>query len=181
MTDEESKDAFMDLLSLRDSVESSKSEEGEDLQTIEDLTEEEIRSMAFTQILKTIGFNTTVLEELKDLVSMGADSDIATSYSMVSRANSDIIKTLSEFALQKERLKVQKEIKEMDIQGKKEINEHKFKLEDSGGGSKNTFILNNISREELLDGILKKRQEEEEPYPIKNITPKPKKITKKES
>lgn len=179
MTDDESKDAFMDLLSLRDVEEETDNpeENSYELQTIEGLGEEEIQNIALTELIKTIGFNTSVMQELKDMVAMGADSDVATSYSMVARANSEIIKTLSEFALQKERLKVQKEIKEMDIQGKKDVNEHKFNLEEGSTNPKssnNTFILN-MSRDQIFDNILK-RNGEEEKLPIKNITPKPKQI-----
>lgn len=166
---DEIKDDFMDLLSLRDLVEDPKDApetkkdiKDENLITVESLTQEQLEAMALTEILKAIGNNVHVLENLKDMLDVGGDPEVAGAYAMVAKANSDSIKAISEFALQKERIKSQKELKRMDIEGKKEIITHKFEVEGPSGlntlgGSNNTFILS-MNRDEIFDQVLKRKE-----------------------
>ncbi len=149
------KDDFMDLLSLasNDSHQDTdnKNDENIEIQLSEELTDDELHRIALTEILKTIGSNNEVIQELKDMVIMGADAEFAQAFASIAKANSDAIKVISEIALQKEKLKVQKEIKKIDIEGKKEINEHKHDLEMRDGGKRgnNTNVLI-MNREEVF-------------------------------
>ena len=162
----EEKDDFMDLLSLGSSEEDSIEEKEGTMVLVEDLTEEDIQKIALTELLKTIGFNNEVIEEVKDMVVMGADAEFADAYSKLSKSNSDAIKLISEFALQKERLRAQKELKKMDIEGKKEVNAHKQTLELEGPKNQTNILV--MSREEIFDKLMAGEKEEE---PERDITP----------
>ena len=81
------KDDFLDLLSLEDEVQEKKEDiPDEKPETLEELSDDEIQNVAITEILRTIGFNNAVIEEMKDMVLMGADSEFALAFSSISKA-----------------------------------------------------------------------------------------------
>jgi hypothetical protein len=150
------KDDFMDLLSLanEDAQDNVVEPDSFQIKLSEELTDDELHRMALTEILKTIESNNEVISELKDMVVMGADAEFAQAFASVTKANSDAIKVITDIALQKERLKAQKELKRIDIDGKKEVNEHKHDLEIRDGGKKgtNTNVLI-MNREEVFQTL----------------------------
>lgn len=163
MIDSSSKEDFMDLLSLNDDTEekSAEKEDKLDLETLEDMSQEDIQKLSILELIKTIGFNNEVLNEVKDAVMVGGDAEFADAYSKIAKANVEAIKVISEFALQKERLKTQKELKDRDIEGKKEINEHKQGLIDgSPNNNSNSSNLLGMSRDEIFNRLFNKEIED---------------------
>jgi hypothetical protein len=162
MNDE--KDDFMDLLSIVDKSVEDDDDDVFELDTLENLTQEEIEKRVQLELLKSIGFNNQVIKEVRDTIRCGADAEFVDAFAKVSKANADAIKILSELSLQKERIEAQKEIKRMDLEGKKELLEQKSSLElgNKSSTSTNTFILN-MSREEIFDRVLGKEKEDAKP------------------
>lgn len=161
---EDEKDYFMDLLSLvNKETDINEDETGHSLDTVENMTQEEIEKNAVLEILKTIGFNNQVIKEVRDSILVGADPEYAEAYAKIAKANSDAIKVLSDISLSKERIKAQKEIKKMDIEGKKELLDHKSSMELGSKSNGNTFILE-MSREEVFDRILGDKKKEEKKF-----------------
>lgn len=152
------KEDFMDLLSLSNNIKQNEENEniGKDkLKTLENLNDDEIQAMVITELLRSIGMNNEVITEVKDMVIMGADASFADAYSKITKSQADMIKALSDIALQKEKLKNQKELKKMDIEGKKDINEHKHELErkDSKATINNNLIV--MNREQAFEEVMK--------------------------
>jgi|TARA_R110000787_G_scaffold17748_1_gene55084 hypothetical protein len=142
---DEDKDDFMDLLSL-DIQEKNEPVEDDDCKYMiraEELDDDDIQTLAMAEALRTLSFNNEVIEEVKDMVVMGADAEFADAYSKLAKSNMDAVKIIADFALQKERLKNQILIKKMDIAGKKDVNEHKHELEMKEG-PKQLNTTNNV-------------------------------------
>lgn len=151
-------DDFFESLSLQSTL-SSSTEEETNTPTIS-LSEHDIQNLALTELIKNVNLNNAVLEEVKDMIIMGAESDFVQSYAGVAKANADALKVLSEMALQKEKLRVQKEVKQMDIDGKKEIEEVKHRLGvDDKRITNNNFLV--MSREEVFDRLFNKNKDKD--------------------
>lgn len=102
MNDE--KDDFMDLLSIVDKSVEDDDDDVFELDTLENLTQEEIEKRVQLELLKSIGFNNQVIKEVRDTIRCGADAEFVDAFAKVSKANADAIKILSELSLQKERI-----------------------------------------------------------------------------
>lgn len=160
------KDDFMDMLSIVDKIDCDNTEDDDEfnLDTLDTLSQDEIEKRVQVELLKTIGFNTQVIKEIRDSILVGGDAEYMDAFAKVSKSNADAIKILSELSLQKERLKSQKELKEMDLDAKKQLLDHKSNLElgTKKSSVNNTFILE-VSREEIFDRILGKEKEDSKP------------------
>ena len=173
MLSDEDKNDFMDLLSLNSEelpVEDKKPPEEPkmDLETLENLDDSQIQGMVIVELLKTVGINTQVLEEMRDMVLVGGDADFAQAVSSLSKSQGDMLKVLSEFALQKERLKAQKDIKKLDIEGKKEIIEHKQTLEISTNKNNTTNNILVMGREEMFQTLFDEKDKPETEVIVKD-------------
>lgn len=158
------KDDFMNLLSMVDKETIEEDDNEFDLKTLENLTQEEIEKRVQYEILKTIGFNNEVIRNVRDTIQCGSDADFVDAFAKVAKANADAIKVLSDIAMQKEKIEATKELKQIDIEAKKELLDQKASLElgNKNNNSSNTFILE-VSREEIFDRILGKSKEDSKP------------------
>lgn len=115
------------------------------------ITGPELESMAIKELLATIKFNKKVLMEVRDMVILGGDADYANAFASVSKANADAIQKLTELALQKEKIAAQKEIKEMDIESKKQLLEQKHSLDSKHKVTNNNFLV--MGREDVFNKL----------------------------
>lgn len=150
-------DEFFESLSLESSVSNVTTPPPVLSPTLSSLSELELQNLALTELIKTVTLNNNVMEEVKDMIIMGADADYIQSYAGVAKANADALKEISQFALQREKLRVQKEVKSMDIEGKKEIEQVRHRLGMDGKTVNNNFLV--MGREEVFDRLFPKKVE----------------------
>ncbi len=166
--DNDDLDEFFDSLSLDsddDSDASNVNTPTTTTQPISSFSELELQNLALTELIKTVTLNNNVLEEVRDMIIMGADAEYIQAYSGVAKANSDALKEISQFALQREKLRVQKEVKEMDIEGKKEIEQvrHRLGMDDRKTVNNNFLVM---GREEVFNRLFPKKEKEVIDVPV---------------
>lgn len=124
------------------------------------LNEKEIQNISIEEVLKTITINFNVLEELRDMILVGGESDYAQAYAGVSRANTEALKILAEFANTKSKNKTIITSREIDAKGKLDAErirqETAFKIAEESTTTNNNILI--MNREEVFDRLFPKKE-----------------------
>ena len=120
------------------------------------LDPEELEKFILNNAGKLVKKSIDMVDEVKQYVETAPESRDVSSLSELINASSSAIETLSKILVQNKRDKTQKEVKQMDIDGKKQLMQGEF----------NAKIM--LSRDDVMNELFKKVEAEE-----KNITPTP--------
>jgi len=118
------------------------------------LDPEELEKFILNNAGKLVKKSIDMVEEVKQYVETAPESRDVTSLSELINASSSAIETLSKILVQNKRDKTQKEVKQMDIDGKKQLMQGEF----------NAKVM--LSRDDVMKELFAKVDKEE-----KNITP----------
>tara|TARA_B100002019_G_C21167783_1_gene546780 strand:- start:400 stop:873 length:474 start_codon:yes stop_codon:yes gene_type:complete len=121
-----------------------------------DLNPEELEKFILNNAGKLVKKSIDMVDEVKQYVETAPESRDVSSLSELINASSSAIETLSKILVQNKRDKTQKEVKQMDIDGKKQLMQGEF----------NAKMM--LSRDDVMNELFKKVEAEE-----KNITPTP--------
>ena len=119
-----------------------------------DLDPEELEKFILNNAGKLVKKSIDMVDEVKQYVETAPESRDVSSLSELINASSSAIETLSKILVQNKRDKTQKEVKQMDIDGKKQLMQGEF----------NAKMM--LSRDDVMNELFKKVEAEE-----KNITP----------
>jgi hypothetical protein len=119
-----------------------------------DLDPEELEKFILNNAGKLVKKSIDMVDEVKQYVETAPESRDVSSLSELINASSSAIETLSKILVQNKRDKTQKEVKQMDIDGKKQLMQGEF----------NAKMM--LSRDDVMNELFKKVDAEE-----KNITP----------
>ena len=119
-----------------------------------DLNPEELEKFILNNAGKLVKKSIDMVDEVKQYVETAPESRDVSSLSELINASSSAIETLSKILVQNKRDKTQKEVKQMDIDGKKQLMQGEF----------NAKMM--LSRDDVMKELFKKVEAEE-----KNITP----------
>ena len=120
------------------------------------LNPEELEKFILNNAGKLVKKSIDMVDEVKQYVETAPESRDVSSLSELINASSSAIETLSKILVQNKRDKTQKEVKQMDIDGKKQLMQGEF----------NAKMM--LSRDDVMNELFKKVEAEE-----KNITPTP--------
>ena len=120
------------------------------------LDPEELEKFILNNAGKLVKKSIDMVDEVKQYVETAPESRDVSSLSELINASSSAIETLSKILVQNKRDKTQKEVKQMDIDGKKQLMQGEF----------NAKMM--LSRDDVMNELFKKVEAEE-----KNITPTP--------
>lgn len=120
------------------------------------LDTEELEKFILNNAGKLVKKSIDMVDEVKQYVETAPESRDVSSLSELINASSSAIETLSKILVQNKRDKTQKEVKQMDIDGKKQLMQGEF----------NAKMM--LSRDDVMNELFKKVEAEE-----KNITPTP--------
>jgi len=118
------------------------------------LNPEELEKFILNNAGKLVKKSIDMVDEVKQYVETAPESRDVSSLSELINASSSAIETLSKILVQNKRDKTQKEVKQMDIDGKKQLMQGEF----------NAKMM--LSRDDVMNELFKKVEAEE-----KNITP----------
>ena len=118
------------------------------------LDPEELEKFILNNAGKLVKKSIEMVDEVKQYVETAPESRDVSSLSELINASSSAIETLSKILVQNKRDKTQKEVKQMDIDGKKQLMQGEF----------NAKIM--LSRDDVMKELFAKVEKEE-----KNITP----------
>jgi sugar-specific transcriptional regulator TrmB len=118
------------------------------------LNPEELEKFILNNAGKLVKKSIDMVDEVKQYVETAPESRDVSSLSELINASSSAIETLSKILVQNKRDKTQKEVKQMDIDGKKQLMQGEF----------NAKMM--LSRDDVMKELFKKVEAEE-----KNITP----------
>jgi len=119
-----------------------------------DLNPEELEKFILNNAGKLVKKSIDMVDEVKQYVETAPESRDVSSLSELINASSSAIETLSKILVQNKRDKTQKEVKQMDIDGKKQLMQGEF----------NAKMM--LSRDDVMNELFKKVDKEE-----KNVTP----------
>jgi len=117
------------------------------------LNPEELEKFILNNAGKLVKKSIDMVDEVKQYVETAPESRDVSSLSELINASSSAIETLSKILVQNKRDKTQKEVKQMDIDGKKQLMQGEF----------NAKMM--LSRDDVMNELFKKVDKEE-----KNIT-----------
>jgi len=117
------------------------------------LNPEELEKFILNNAGKLVKKSIEMVDEVKQYVETAPESRDVSSLSELINASSSAIETLSKILVQNKRDKTQKEVKQMDIEGKKQLMQGEF----------NAKMM--LSRDDVMNELFKKVDKEE-----KNIT-----------
>lgn len=120
------------------------------------LDPEELEKFILNNAGKLVKKSIDMVDEVKQYVETAPESRDVSSLSELINASSSAIETLSKILVQNKKDKTQKEVKQMDIDGKKQLMQGEF----------NAKMM--LSRDDVMNELFKKVEAEE-----KNITPTP--------
>ena len=120
------------------------------------LNPEELEKFILNNAGKLVKKSIDMVDEVKQYVETAPESRDVSSLSELINASSSAIETLSKILVQNKKDKTQKEVKQMDIDGKKQLMQGEF----------NAKMM--LSRDDVMNELFKKVEAEE-----KNITPTP--------
>ena len=120
------------------------------------LDPEELEKFILNNAGKLVKKSIDMVDEVKQYVETAPESRDVSSLSELINASSSAIETLSKILVQNKRDKTQKEVKQMDINGKKQLMQGEF----------NAKMM--LSRDDVMNELFKKVEAEE-----KNITQTP--------
>jgi len=118
------------------------------------LDPEELEKFILNNAGKLVKKSIDMVDEVKQYVETAPESRDVSSLSELINASSSAIETLSKILVQNKRDKTQKEVKQMDIDGKKQLMQGEF----------NAKVM--LSRDDVMKELFAKVEKEE-----KNITP----------
>ena len=118
------------------------------------LDPEELEKFILNNAGKLVKKSIEMVDEVKQYVETAPESRDVSSLSELINASSSAIETLSKILVQNKRDKTQKEVKQMDIDGKKQLMQGEF----------NAKVM--LSRDDVMKELFAKVEKEE-----KNITP----------
>jgi len=118
------------------------------------LDPEELEKFILNNAGKLVKKSIDMVDEVKQYVETAPESRDVSSLSELINASSSAIETLSKILVQNKRDKTQKEVKQMDIDGKKQLMQGEF----------NAKMM--LSRDDVMNELFKKVDKEE-----KNVTP----------
>lgn len=118
------------------------------------LDPEELEKFILNNAGKLVKKSIDMVDEVKQYVETAPESRDVSSLSELINASSSAIETLSKILVQNKRDKTQKEVKQMDIDGKKQLLQGEF----------NAKVM--LSRDDVMKELFAKVEKEE-----KNITP----------
>lgn len=90
------------------------------------LNKDELEEFIMNSAGELINKSIEMVDEVKDYVSSAPESRDVASLAELIKASSSAIESLSKVLIQKDRSKTQKEVKEMDITGKKQLMQGEF-------------------------------------------------------
>lgn len=115
-------------------------------ETSPEITEENIGEFVMNNAARLIQQSVNTMEDVKDSVIDGGTPDEVSAYADLVRATTSAIDILNRINLQNKRAKTAKEIKEMDLAGRKQIENNKK------GDTYNVLVA---PREEIMKKIFK--------------------------
>ena len=119
------------------------------------LDPEELEKFILNNAGKLVKKSIEMVDEVKQYVETAPESRDVSSLSELINASSSAIETLSKILVQNKKDKTQKEVKQMDIDGKKQLMQGEF----------NAKVM--LSRDDVMKELFAKVEKDE----IKNITP----------
>lgn len=120
-----------------------------------DLSKEDIEKFIIDNASEVVSDCVDMIQSVKLDVQSGADSKLITSAAELVNAFTSAIDSLSKLKLSDDKIKSQKEIKQMEISAK---------LENSTNESQNNGIY--LSREEVIKGLLNYKEDKKDPPAI---------------
>lgn len=115
-----------------------------------DINDDNLNNYVMQKIGRLIESGIETVEGIQQTISTGLEADELTAFASLLTSVTRAADTLNKINIQNKRAKAAKEIKEMEIEGKKQLGS------GSGGGTTNNVLI--ATREEVIERFLEKNQ-----------------------